>query len=319
MVTGAPFQAGVPVSAAELNKKTITYSSDISSETPLPGQIFVSTATNGAYLPNDVVMRNISDDGYVVISQNRHRHDADTNAAGGLLSDIFRANIAKNTLFHKVLGFGPSDLYSYGSATATIAMDQATGATKIDTVATANNFIVSLIMGVSVSLKDPITMQTKMQYTGAATNAFVRWGLGMEPMDVSNSNTAKFGIESCPAVNGNWNLVSSDGTTRTAIDAGASLEGSNTVSLDANARSHILDYLPGNMLNYYYQANAVVSKSTQLPLVTAAPGTIPANNVCTYGLKTADSNAKQLYIWGLAIHAGINDNAWKSVPIGFSF
>ena len=66
MVTGAPFQAGVPLSAAELNKKTITYSDNIAPETPLPGQIFVSTATNGAWLPNDVVMRKICDDGWVL-------------------------------------------------------------------------------------------------------------------------------------------------------------------------------------------------------------------------------------------------------------
>lgn len=312
MVTGAPFQAGLPVSAAELNKKTILFSDNIANETPEPGQLIVSTATNGAWLPNDVVLRKVDDSGYQFVSLARHTHNADTNAAGGLVSDIFRANIGKMLLFQNVLGMGPDDLMTYVGPTSapTIALDLATGATKLDTLGTTGNYIVSKIMGVSPSLKVNLTAQTKMQYHGAATNAFVRWGINMEPMDVSNSVTAKWGIESCPAVNGNWNLVSSDGTTRTAIDAGASLEGTTTVSSDDNARGHILDYLPGSRIDYYYQSNAVVSKSTQLPLISSAPGTIPAENVMTFGLKTADTNAKQLYIWGVALHGGIDDPAW---------
>lgn len=314
MVTGAPFQAGVPLSAAELNKKTITYSDNIASETPLPGQIFVSTSTNGAWLPNDVVMRKISDDGWVFVSQAKHLHNQDTNAAGGLLSDILRNNMSKLMLFHHVLGFGPDDLDTYVGPTSapTIALDLATGATKLDTLTTTGNYIVSKIMGVSPSLKVNMTAQTKMQFHGNVTNVFVRWGINMEPMDLSNDSTPKWGIESCPAVNGNWNLVTADGTTRTAIDAGASLEGTTTVSGSAGARSHILDYLPGSMVNYYYGSNTVVSKSTQLPLTSAAPGTIHADNVMTFGLKTADTNAKQLYIWGVALHGGIDDPAWLS-------
>ena len=312
MTTGAPFQAGQPISAAELNKKTITFSDNIASETPLPGQIFVSTATNGAWLPNDVVMRKISDDGWVFVSGAKHLHNLDTNAAGGLLSDILRNNMSKLMLFHNVLGFGPNDLYTYGSATATIALDLASGAVKLDTINTTGNYLVSKIMGVSPSLKTNMTAQTKMQFHGNATNVFTRWGINMEPMDLTNSVTPKFGIESCPAVNGNWNLVTADNTTRTAIDAGASLEGTTTVSSDDNSRSHILDYLPGNMVNYYYGSNTVVSKSTQLPLISSAPGAIPGDNVLTYGLKTADTNAKQLYIWGVALHGGIDDPGWLS-------
>ena len=313
MVTGGPFQAGQPVSAAELNKKTFTYTDNLANETTIAGQVFINTVNNGAWLAGDVVMRNMSNDGWILISQGRHLHNEDTNAAGGLLSDIARANIGKLTLFQNTLGFGPNDLYSYGSATATIALDGATGATKIDTIGTTGNYIVSKIQGVSLSLKTNCTAQTKMQFHGNATNVFVRWGINMEPMDLSNDATPKWGIESCPAVNGNWNLVTADNTTRTAIDANASLEGTTTVTGSSNARSHVLDYLPGNMVNYYYQNNVVVSKSTQLPLVSAAPGAIPANNVMTWGLKTADTNAKQLYIWGVAIHGGIDDPAWKDV------
>lgn len=312
MVTGAPFQAGSPVSASELNLKTITYSDNIAGTTWLPGQIVVATTNNGAWLKNDVTMRKVEDDGFAAVSQSRHLHNADNNQSGGLLSDIYRANVGLFNLFHKPLGFGPSDLYTYGSATSTISLDITTGATKLDTIGTASNYLVSKLMGTSPSLKVPITLKTKMQFHGNATNVFVRWGMNMEPMDLSNSNTVKFGIESCPAVNGNWNLVSSDGTTRTAIDAGASLEGTTTVSGSSNSRDHTIEFLPGSMINYYYHNNSVISKSTQLPPITSVPGTIPADNVVNYGLKTADTNAKQLYIWGLAVLGGIDDPGWKA-------
>lgn len=311
MATGAPFQAGQPISASELNKKTITFTNDVAGGTWIPGQLLVSNVDNGAWKKNDVAMRKVDDDGFAAVSQSRHLHDADTNAAGGLLSDIYRANVGSLLIFSKPLGFGPSDLYTYGSATATIALDLATGATKLDTLTTAGNYLVSKIMGVSPSLKLPLTIKTKMQFHGNVTNVFTRWGVNMEPMDLSNSNTAKWGIESCPAVNGNWNLVSSDGTTRTAIDASASLEGTTTVSGSAGSRDHQIDYLPGSMINYWYHNNTVVSKSTQMPSINAAPGTIPPDNVVNIGLKTSDTNSKQLYIWGMAVLGGIDDSGWK--------
>jgi hypothetical protein len=229
-----------------------------------------------------------------------------------------RGNIAKMLLFHKLLGFGPSDLYTYGSATATINKDLATGAVILDTIGTANNYLVSKIMGVSPSLTTAITAQSKMQFHGNITNVYVRWGVNAEPMDVSNNTQAKWLIESCPGVNGNWNIVTADGNdpgTRTSIDANASLDGSTTVTEDDNARSFVLDYLPGNMVNFHYHTNIVISKQTQMPNTGLNPGAIPANNVMTWGLKTSDTNAKQLYIWGVAMHGGINDNAWRQVDL----
>src|SRR5215212_161641 len=308
MVTGAPFQAGVPVSASELNKKTVTFSDDIVNQTALPGQLFVATANQCSWLTNDLVMRKISDDGWVTQSQNRHLHNADTNAAGGLLSDVYRSNMGQFILFSKLLGLTGADLGSYGSATATVGLDITTGAVKLDTIATAGNYLVSKLTGVSPSLSKASTLQSVMQFHGNATNLFVRWGMNMEPMDLSNNNAVKYGIESCTASNGNWNLVTSDGTTRTAMDSLTSLEGTTAVP---TRRGHVLNFIPGSALNYYYQNNAVVSKSTQLPPSTSATGTIPFDNVINFGLKTSDANAKQLYIWGLAVVAGVDDLAWK--------
>lgn len=311
-VSGSPFTAGVPISASKLNKKTITFSDDVTSEVAIPGQLFCSTSNSGSFSKNDWVARNVDGDGYTLVSQSRHKHNADTNAAGGLLSDIYRANIGQFLLFHKPVGFGPSDLYSYANAvtpTPTIGLDLLSGATKLDTLVAANNYLVSKIFGVSPSLAVPLKIKTKMQFHGNTTNQFVRWGVNMETMDVTNDNTAKIGIESCAATNSNWNIVTADGTLRTAIDAQASLDG--TATAGQAPHGFTLEYLPGSFVNFSFDNNIVISKSTNLPDQTSPAGTIPANNVVNYGLKTTDTNSKQLYIWGLSIIGGISDNAWK--------
>lgn len=314
MATGAPFQQGVLISASELNQKTVTYTDDVTTETAMPGQIFYQKANAGAYYKDDVISRNIDDDGYALISQNKHLHNEDTNRAGGLLSDVFAANLSDMAWFYKPVGFSGSDIHTYGSVGADITMDTVTGAVKWDTSTTAGNYLVSKLMGASPSLKVPMTLKSVMQFHGNITNLFVRFGVNMEAMDVSNNNDVKFGIESCAASNGNWNVVSAEGgvgSARTTMDANASLEGSTSVGVTGSRRGHVIKYTPGSFIQYKYHNNLTVSKSTNLPSQILLPGTIPPDNAVNIGLKTSDTNSKQLYIWGMAVIGGLDDIAWN--------
>jgi hypothetical protein len=132
--------------------------------------------------------------------------------------------------------------------------------------------------------------------------------MNMESMDLTNDVVPKFGVESCSATNSNWNIVTADGTTRTAIDGQASLD--NTASV-GTAHGFVLDNLPGAYVNFYFDNNTVVSKSTNLPPASSAANTIPRNTLCNYGIKTTDTTAKHLYVWGLAIVGDVKDGAWK--------
>lgn len=314
MATGAPFVHGVPISASELNQKTVTYTDDVTLETTMPGQIFYCKANSGSFYKDDVISRKIDDDGFSLISQNKHLHNEDTNRAGGLLSDVFAANLANMAWFYKPLGFGGSDVHTYGPVGATIGMDLATGACKWDTGTTVGDYLVSKIMGTSPSLTTSMTLKSVMQFHGNITNIFVRWGVNMEPMDVSNNNDAKFGIESCAASNGNWNVVSAEGgvgSARTTMDANASLEGSTTVGPTASRRGHVIKHVPGSYILYKYHNNLTVSKSTNLPSQLMPAGYITPDQATTIGIKTTDTNSKQLYIWGMAIIGGLSDTAWN--------
>lgn len=301
------FASGTQVSAAEMNKKGIKHSLDISAEAALPGQIFYSMANNGAFLKDDIVARNADNNGYVFLSGQKHKHDSDTNAAGGLLSDIMIANMRKLLFWYNPLGLNASDLSSYASGTGAVTLDFSSGAVLQNTGATANSYAVSKVMGVSASLAIAMLIKAKMQYHGNTTNQFVRWGVNMEPMDITNNTLPKFGLESCAATNSNWNIVTSDATLRTAQDAQASLDAAAAVG---TKRRHELKYNPGISVDYTYESNIVVSKGTNLPPQSSVPGTIPDNNVCHWSIKSTDTNSKQLYIWGAAVIGQIDDPKW---------
>lgn len=314
MVSGAPFIHGKPIATSELNQKTITYTDDVTSEIANPGQTFYCTANSGSFFQDDYVSRKIDDTGFSLISQNKHLHNEDTNRAGGLLSAVISANLANLLFFHKAVGFGPSDMHTYGPVGATIAMDQYTGAVKWDTGTVAGDYLVSKLMGSAPSLAKPLALKMVAQYHGNITNVFCRWGVNMEPMDVGNNNDAKFGIETCAGANGNWNVVSAEGgagANRTTMNANASLEGDTIVGTVAARRGHHMQYLPGSFINYKYQNNNTVSKSTNMPNQASPPNTIPVDNVVNIGIKTTDTNSKQLYIWGMAVIGDINDVAWN--------
>lgn len=297
------FQPGVPISAANLNKKTVLQSSNIAGEVQTAGQLYMAMANNGSFLVNDVVARTADNTGYVYLTQGKHYHDSDTNAAGGLLSDIFAKNIKQFYSYVRPLGLSTND-FMVMAMNGTATYDHATAAIILDTLLTANNYVNMHLMGIKMSLKKYSIAKTSLKFTGATTNQFVRWGVNLEPMNLTNDNTEKYGIESCAAANGDWNLVTADGTNRTAQDTLFAL-----IPTTNPQHSDTIENNAGVSVNFYYDTNAVVSKNTNLPsTITAAPA--PANNVINYGIKTADTVGKQLYVIGLSVVGSVDDTAW---------
>lgn len=300
MSSGAPFSADELVSAAKLNKKTLTYTSDISMEVKLPGQIFIHETDNGSFLKDDVSMWNHDEDGYVFLSQSKHLHNADTNQAGGLMRDILAANIGNFLQFSKPIGLAIEEFTSSGSGGST-TKDPSSGAIKLDTSTGSGNYRVLQMTGVRPSFGQYSVMQTKMQFTGNVTNQFARWGFNLESMAVSNDSTSKYGIESCHATNGNWFIVTADDSSRSQQDSLKPLLGSGSV------QSYRVEYFPGSSVDFIYATDSAVSKTTNLPQSGSPP---PQNNVVNYGVKTTDTNAKQLFVWGLVVVADEADPSW---------
>lgn len=300
MSSGAPFQHGNVISAAKLNRKTVTPTSSLSGEVMLPGQIFMNLANNGGFLKNSVVARNADNDGFVFLTQGRHYHDSDTEEAGGLFTEVFSRNITKAVIYNKQIGLSVGDFFQEGSGGST-AFSGTIGAIVMATGTTPNNWRGQRLMGVRPFFGGYMLAQTKMQFTGNTTNQFARWGINMEPMDTTNDDTRKIGIESCALTNNNWFLISSDNITRSQQDSLKPLLGGGSV------QSYRLENRVGVSIDFTYASDSAVSKTTNLP-ITSAP---PQNNVVNFGIKTTDSNENTLRIWGLVFIAQEGDASWN--------
>lgn len=286
MVSGAPFQAGKPIPVSDLNKKTISHTTNLATEVKLPGSIWYNLIDNGAFLKDDVVAWNADENGYVFLSMAKHTHDADTNAAGGSLKDIFAKNLTSFLFFNKRVGVSINDFMSMGSG-GSADLDHESGAIKL-TATTTNNYRNLHLMGVAPSFSKYSVAETDMEFEGNDDNQFARWGFGMEALNVSNDSDEKYGIESCAATNGNWFIVTADGSSRTQQDSLKDLHGQNT---------YRIENIVGVSVDFTYNDDNAVSKTTNLPTEDSPP----VNNIISYGVKTADTNAKTLYIWGLAL------------------
>lgn len=284
--SGAPFQPAVPISAAKANKKALNYTKNFGTEVKLPGQIFIHEDDNGGYQKDDVTMWNHDEDGVVYLSMAKHTHDEDTNRAGGTLKDIFAKNLTNFLFFNKRLGVSLNDFMSMGSG-GSAALDHTSGAIKL-TATTTNNYRNLHLMGVAPSFAKYSVAETDMEFEGNDDDQFARWGFGMEALDVTNDSDEKYGIESCAATNGNWFIVTADGSSRTQQDSLKDLHGQNT---------YRIENIVGVSVDFTYNDDSAVSKTTNRPIENSPP----VNNIINYGIKSADTNAKSLYIWGLAV------------------
>ncbi|MDN5844789.1 MAG: hypothetical protein L0H53_00770 [Candidatus Nitrosocosmicus sp.] len=292
MSGGAPFAADELVSAAKLNRKTSTLSDNISAETPLPGQIFINQQDNGSFLEDDAIFRSADNLSWKFLSMQKHTHDSDTHKSGGLLRDIFTKNLSNFLYFNKRMGMSGSEFaYIVSSGNVTGALDLTSGALKFDTSANANEYLTGVLMGIPLTFTKYSVAETDMQFTGNITNQFARFGINMESMNISNNSTAKYGIESCAATNGNWFVVSADGSSRTQQDSLKPLLGGGS------QKTYRIENIVGSSIDFTYSTDQAVSKATNLPTV----GSTPKNNILSFGIKTTDTNSKQLFIWGLSM------------------
>ncbi|MDR4490786.1 MAG: hypothetical protein R2685_07780 [Candidatus Nitrosocosmicus sp.] len=290
MVNGAPFQPAVPISAADINKKTLSHTSSLSTEVKLPGSVWINLVNNGAFKKNDIVAWNVDGDGYVYLTMAKHTHDDDTNASGGSLKDIFAKNLTKFLYFAKRVGVSVNDFMSMGTG-GSAGLDHPSGAIKMDTSTGSGNFRNLHLMGIPITFTKYSVAETDMQFTGNTTNQFCRWGFGMEALDVTNNSDEKYGVESCAATNGNWFIVTADGDSRTQQDSLKPLLGGGA------QKTYRIENNVGVSVDFTYSTDSAVSKITNLPTDDSAP----KNNIVNYGIKTSDTNSKQLYIWGLAV------------------
>lgn len=293
-------------SVAKMNAKCINIldSADVGAYSSAPGAMVSVLSSGSGYEQDTVIVKKSDGTGYYYLSGEKHYHDADTRKAGGLLSDVFRYNLAQAYLFNKK---NPTveQFFRDNSGSGTTVNDNTTGACLLDSGVSANGTASMRCTGVMLDYAKYSICQMKAKYVGNVTANFARFGVDMEPLSQTNQNTnPKYGIEGCAATSGNWYIVSANGDTiaghRTQQDASASLAPANPVS-------YKLQYLIGQAIRFTESTETYIDKTDYLPDVTK---TTTANNVVQLGVKTTDTARKQLFVYGVALIGSVKDNGW---------
>jgi hypothetical protein len=223
----------------------------------------------------------------------KHHHDVDDDVAGGLLSDIFNANMGKFVwqLIHtpRAAQFSIDKV----GTNATIVDVAAAGDEymKITTgTPAANDLVTGTRSGITVDWAKPIYFQV-MSHIAVGTSLLARTGCGIERMEEGTNDLAKIGLEDCSVSAVNRQIVTADGNTssRTLI--------TSTEPISTSNKSHKLIHNPGVNVKYYVDGVLNTTKSNNIP----ASGTILRNKLIRLGIKTTNTVEKVYEIRAVGI------------------
>lgn len=233
-------------------------------------------------------------------SGGRHKHDADTEAAGGLYVDILQANVAKY-LSLEVASLGDVDTVASGSATA--SNETATGRRRFNTGTTNASTINTSRSGLALDLAKPIVFSFK-GFVDANTFISTRMGVSMESVADSPADASKFGLEGCSSSSTpvNWDVISATGAL-----SSRTIQTSSETLLRSAPKHYKLVFTPGQSVTFAVDGSVpIVTKSSNVP----AGGRTSGINTYTAGIKTNNTTAKSLYVYWGRIVGTISDTAW---------
>lgn len=239
---------------------------------------------------------------YLGSSGGRHRHDADSEAAGGLYVDILRSNIGKyliEDLMEPTIG----QFHIVKSGSAVESNDTVSGRIRLNTGGVNASTVNASRSGLSLDLARPIEFAFK-GYVNANTFLSTRMGVAMESVTEGPSDLAKFGLEGCSstATGVNWDVIS-------ATDAlsSRSVWTSPETIIRGGPQFYRLAFIPGQSVTFAVNGSVpIVTKNTNIP----AGGRTSHHRTFTAGIKTNDTTAKSLFMYGGRVVGTINDLSW---------
>jgi len=295
------WQPGDTLSAARGNAKTKytgTGSQIAALGTTYPGQLASSTDNSGGFTQDLLIMRNTDNNAWISAAGNKkHDHSADTDAAGGLLSDVFINNTEKFLYLNMISPV--SDMFFQSNTGGTITDDASSTnwRVKLDTGSVASNYCQIDKGSVGLSWGSKIKLQVRVEEQTATTGLQSRIGINCERAD-TNVGTAKLlSFDFCDATGANYYLASSDGTTRTSVSTGQGFHGVHSIKFL---------YTPSTNVVGTIDNTTAITKTSNLPNSGAADH----NKTFRAGIFTTNTTAKQLYIYGAVVVGTINDAGW---------
>lgn len=259
-VSGEPFGTEEFFSPARFNRKVPSHltGAQIAGLSPTyPNQLVVCTSTGSGFTVDTMYRRNTANTSWIGGGGDMHKHDANTDAAGGLLSDILYANLAKVLWFPE--GAAPS-IGEFNSENSSVTPSYVHPSIVLS-CGTLNGAYAHLSRsGAGVSWASPVRFLARL-YVNIGSNMSVRFGVCAEHVNDATAGTgAKMGFEACDSAGSAQNYVvfSSNGTTRS---------GTTTTTAVGQGQLHAwrLDYTVATDVKAYMDNGLLTTKTTNVP------------------------------------------------------
>lgn len=254
-IAGSPTLSGTPKFDNAYDLKVISTPSD-----PSAGYGRLYAKADDAN--NDTIYAKIKKSGAFTeapIGMSKHTHVADTNADGGLFRDILYANI--EDVIHIKMFPARVGLFKVNTSGSGSATDVDEGI-FVTSGSSSGSRCYIYNKGALLSWAHRIIWYSKIEFsTTSSTDFTVRGGVNMENVVSDATNTQKkIGIEKLSTSGGaaNYDLVSSDGTTRSTTATTALVE-------TGTQKHYLLDYTPNTNLKLYVDGTLNTTKTTNLP------------------------------------------------------
>ena len=304
---GYPFSGEqYSISQAKLNAKTVlTADANFlqSLQTTYAGQLVrcIGSITNGIFSPNRTYYRNESNTGWITDTQFVHLHNAGTDVAGGLLSDIIKVNTHNNANFcgywvnkemFKKTVTGTSDILNQGDRV------------DLSVESVTNGHCIAGLQGGTVNMGDFIQAWAINGFATSGSRMTIKIGLGVEQVNLVAPIDRRYGVEACDSIGTarNYNLYTGDGSTW-------SIEPTSEAVQQTAPRGFHFIFIPGLWVKMYRNvagAETFSIKTTHIPV----SGTVESNKPFNIGYKTNEGVAKQYKLYSLVINVSPPKNLW---------
>lgn len=289
-------------SPARLNRKTIQVGTEaqIGAMFRYPGMVVFCTQGTTSMITNEMYKRDSLDQSWIPVGLIKHYHDANTDIAGGSLTDIlFRGsgNLFYINCMNAVLG----DFMDFTSGAPAILDDnENSGFIDMITGAATNSTCSIRKPGVGMDSGQSARMITKI-YSSENTYETIKVGWIMERVDESNDTRAKFGYEMCDTINSarNWELTSSDGTIRSTT--------TTTQLANAGLAGMKIIHTPGVSEQLYRNGTLLTTKSSNVSI----SGTFRAETGFRCGIKSNSTASRFIRFYGLVVIGTESDSNWE--------
>lgn len=264
------------------------------------------TSGTPTFVQDTIYLRNSANTAWIGGGGGIHKHDANTDAGGGLLSEIFHANLTKALWENNIApSAGQFKHETSGGATITDVHPNV----RLFCGTSNGAYAHATRSGIPVSWSGIMRFAARL-YVSHGSYVTVRFGVCSESANdtaaADGGGIRRMGFEACDSTGTAkaYDVFRSNGTTRTATTQTFNVA-------QGSPHAYRLDYTPGvNIIPFYdgAQQSTITSsvaaggvESTNIRIVSAG---IKQNNSFTLG------NERTMFLSGIALAATAGSTAW---------